>query len=68
MVASPKIRVAKAGDAFVELAEASNYAVAEAVQVAKRRMCAISWPARGIKRLCEEILAPISPRIQTRLN
>jgi pyruvate decarboxylase len=28
MVAGPKIRVAKAGDAFVELAEASGYAVA----------------------------------------
>jgi len=31
MVVNPKIRVAKAGDAFVELAEASGYAMAEAV-------------------------------------
>ena len=68
MMVSPKIRVAKASDAFVELAEASGYAVVEAVQVAEWRMCAVSWPARGIKRLCEEILAPISPRIQTGLN
>lgn len=35
MVVSPKVHVAKAGDAFVELAEASSYMMAEAVQVAE---------------------------------